>query len=258
MKLSERWQLKLSAKEQLRGMWGMMALRTLLLVLVPVGIIFAGTILCTILAIFGMMFQGITMSKVGIAPDSLTSIILTAIMFVIYIAAAFTGGLLDFGFADCCIKLRSGEPSNIGDLFGKISMAAKIIKLLLIMLVPTLPYIILTSINTIWPSILLSTLTFVFWIISIYMVLRMSMSKYILLENPYTTVLRAVAQSWHMMSGHCLRYFVLLLSFFGWTFLAAITIVGIFWLEPYIEMTNVNFYYDLKQYLLNKSTQQNI
>lgn len=70
------------------------------------------------------------------------------------------------------------------------------------------------------------------------------MIPYILAEDPYMSFSEAKRLSQQMMDGEKWDTFVLDLSFILWALLAALTlnIVGIFWVEPYIQFTNVELY----------------
>lgn len=51
-----------------------------------------------------------------------------------------------------------------------------------------------------------------------------------------------------MMYGHKAEYFVLQLSFIGWYLLAVITLgIASFWVNPYVKITNANYYLQLKE-----------
>lgn len=66
---------------------------------------------------------------------------------------------------------------------------------------------------------------------------------YLLAENPYMTTSRAMELSKEIMNGEKWNFFVLKLSFIGWELLCALTFgIGGFFLEPYIQATNAEFY----------------
>lgn len=75
------------------------------------------------------------------------------------------------------------------------------------------------------------------------------MIPYILAENPDIDTKEAFARSKQIMTGNKMDAFVLDWSFFGWWIFRAITcgIVGIFWVNPYIHMTNAELYVALKE-----------
>lgn len=70
------------------------------------------------------------------------------------------------------------------------------------------------------------------------------MVPYILAENPGMDQKEAFAISKRMMDGEKFDAFVLQLSFIGWYLLAAITcgLVGIFYVNPYVEATMAELY----------------
>ncbi len=263
MELMKRWQLKLSAQEQLRGKWGMMALKTFLITVIPV----AGMMVLWMFFAFSSLFAGIffQLTSAGIQRGGLHSnwvgmgwpVFMLILLVVIYIAVIIVMLALDFGFTDGCIKLRSGEDTGVGVIFGKFGMLPKIIKLLLLYLPLFVPYFAVCILASVYRNPITTLLAWVVLVCYIYLVIRLSMSVYILLENPYTTPWTAIKQSFYMMRGHCWRYFILSLSFLGWYCIALLTFgVGFFWLIPYMRMTFVNFYYDLKQHLLSEQSMQ--
>lgn len=75
------------------------------------------------------------------------------------------------------------------------------------------------------------------------------MIPYILAENPGIDTKEAFAMSKQMMDGNKWNAFVLDLSFFGWIFLSLFTcgILAIFYVNPYIYMTNAELYVALKE-----------
>lgn len=74
-----------------------------------------------------------------------------------------------------------------------------------------------------------------------------SMSYYILAENPGMSALEALNESKRMMDGHKLDYFVLKLSFIGWSLLGACTLgLAYIYVLPYISASEANFYRSIK------------
>jgi uncharacterized membrane protein len=109
--------------------------------------------------------------------------------------------------------------------------------------------------NNFWPflkvSLLASLFTFLwallFFIPGMVKALAYSQAPYIIAENPNMPAMEALRISERMMSGRKWEYFVLNLSFIGWAFLAIPTLgLLMIWLEPYMQMTMVNFYSDCK------------
>ncbi len=75
------------------------------------------------------------------------------------------------------------------------------------------------------------------------------MIPYILAENPGIDYRDAFAASKQMMDGNKWNAFVLDLSFLGWNFLSVFTcgILSIFYVGPYVFMTNAELYVALKE-----------
>lgn len=74
-----------------------------------------------------------------------------------------------------------------------------------------------------------------------------SMAFYIVADNPEIDPKDALTKSKKMMMGHKWKFFDLGLRFFGWTLLAILTLgIGFIWLIPYMQVTLVNFYEDIK------------
>ena len=75
------------------------------------------------------------------------------------------------------------------------------------------------------------------------------MIPYILSENPDISRTRAFEISKQMMKGNKWDTFVLDLSFIGWQILSGITIgiLGIFYVNPYVESTNAELYAYLRE-----------
>ena len=74
------------------------------------------------------------------------------------------------------------------------------------------------------------------------------MIPYLLADNPQMTKEQAFAESKRMMNGQKWRAFVLDLSFLGWNILSALTIgiVGIFYVQPYMDATHAALYEALR------------
>lgn len=75
------------------------------------------------------------------------------------------------------------------------------------------------------------------------------MIPYILSENPEISRQRAFEISKQMMKGNKWNTFVLDLSFLGWEILSGITmgILGIFYVDPYVQSTNAELYACLRE-----------
>ena len=68
---------------------------------------------------------------------------------------------------------------------------------------------------------------------------------YILAENPSMDAKDVFARAKELSNNNKMDFFVLDLSFMGWTFLGAITIIGIHFVIPYILATDAQLYFKL-------------
>ncbi len=79
------------------------------------------------------------------------------------------------------------------------------------------------------------------------------MVPYILAENPGIGSQQAIQMSRRMTSGSKFSMFVLDLSFLGWILLGLLAcFVGIFFVQPYVDMTMAELYIDLRRSALEK------
>ena len=73
-----------------------------------------------------------------------------------------------------------------------------------------------------------------------------SMAYYIKLDHPEYTPTEAITESRRLMDGNKMRLFCLHLSFIGWAIVCLFTLgIGTFWLIPYMNAANAEFYQDL-------------
>lgn len=75
------------------------------------------------------------------------------------------------------------------------------------------------------------------------------MVPYIISDNPELSATEVITKSREMMNGNKWHAFLLDLSFIGWIILSVCTcgLVGIFWLNPYMENTNAALYLELSK-----------
>jgi uncharacterized membrane protein len=66
-------------------------------------------------------------------------------------------------------------------------------------------------------------------------------------DDPELTAKETLTKSRLMMQGHKWEFFILLLSFIGWSILSVFTFgIGYLWLAPYICMTYTKYYEHLR------------
>ena len=91
-------------------------------------------------------------------------------------------------------------------------------------------------------------LLFVTGIFTYIATLKYSLSNYIAYDEPEITAKSAVEKSKELMKGNKANLFVLTFSFIGWAILTYFTLgIGLFWLMPYMFVTQAHFYKNLKK-----------
>lgn len=106
-------------------------------------------------------------------------------------------------------------------------------------------------VNPLVAYILMSVLVgagIVFLIIpGIIIALGLSQTFFIIAENPETDGIKALQQSWNLMKGHKTTYFMLCLRYLLLGILCVLTLgFGFLLLAPYIQVTNANFYLEIR------------
>ena len=77
--------------------------------------------------------------------------------------------------------------------------------------------------------------------------LAYSLTPFILAEKPELSANEAIELSMKMMEGHKMEFFMLWLSFIGWSILGILTLcIGYLWLVPYMYTATAAFYEDVK------------
>ena len=75
----------------------------------------------------------------------------------------------------------------------------------------------------------------------------LSMTFFIMCDDPNVTGLDALQQSWNMMKGQKWNFFCLQFRFIGWILLSILTCgIGSIFLTPYMTAANLNFYRKLR------------
>lgn len=77
--------------------------------------------------------------------------------------------------------------------------------------------------------------------------LSYSMTFFIIADDNSIDGFEALKKSKQMMKGYKWKYFCLNLRFLGWLVLCILSLgIGFLWLIPYVQVTNANFYEDIK------------
>lgn len=202
--------LKEQALATLRGKWGSFVGLTFLFLLL-MGFATGATQ-------FGEIFTGSSFSTLAI--------IMTGSGFLLTILAI----PLQVGYSIAHLNFsRQDLPADIGDLFSGYRNFGHVLG---VMLLGTLVVIAGCCLLLI-PGIILA--------------FAYAMVPFILYDHPELTVTETLQMSREMMKGHKMELFLLYLSFIGWLFLCFLTFfVGYLWLAPYVQMTEVKFYEQLR------------
>jgi uncharacterized membrane protein len=167
----------------------------------------------------------------------LAAVALVLVYTVIIVLAGMTvvgsvllGGPLTLGMYGYFMKKVRGESTRLENLFDGFQQFGSSFLLFLLQLI----FITLWTILLIVPGIV-KTFSY-------------SMAFFILRDNPGMGALEALNASRQMMNGHKARLFGLYVSFIGWFLLGILTLgIGYLWICPYMALSVVNFYEDLKQ-----------
>lgn len=83
---------------------------------------------------------------------------------------------------------------------------------------------------------------------AIFVGLRYCFFHMLILDHPEMKAGDILKMNAEMMNGHKVEYFVLCLSFLGWGILSVFTFgIGSLWLMPYMQLTYIRYYDNLKQ-----------
>lgn len=236
--IMNRTEIKEQSKQMLSGRWGRFALYTLLF------FVLSGILNADMRGSVRISFGNADAWQTFWTPALLWK---TPIRFVCQIIFTF----ILYGYTQILIKTRAGLPTGVEDMFTPFTaMPQRVIGAAVVNFVIRAVYtVLLAAVSMLsffvpFLAVLLGVTLSVFYFI---LMLRLSMVPIILLENPYTTVTDAFVQSYNVMRGYTLDYFVLLLSFLGWLILGALTLGILYlWITPYLYLSQVNFYYDIK------------
>ena len=151
------------------------------------------------------------------------------------IASIIISGIIGFGTVSYYLKVSRKESVTYKELFSKMNMFWSYIGISLLVGLFTL----LWSLLFIIPGIIAA--------------LNYSLVYFIKLDNPELSASDVLEKSKQMMKGHRWDYFVLGLSFLGWSILGLFTFGILYlWLVPYMQVTYANFYNSLKEKNINQ------
>ena len=97
-----------------------------------------------------------------------------------------------------------------------------------------------------------SLLTFFLIIPGIISYLKWSVAHFVIAENPDTRPSDALVESGYTMEGYKMKYFLFNLSFVPLLIVSSISIVGLFFVIPYMKMAQAKFYWHIKHPVYDK------
>ncbi len=154
-----------------------------------------------------------------------------AIPFVGQIAALFMVGPLLLGYATFALSLaRDEEDARLEQIFNGFKNFGTALGLYYLQAI----IVILFTLLLIVPGIIRA--------------IAYAMSYYILADQPHLGPMEVLNESKRMMDGYKMKYFRMMLRFFGLSLLCILTLgIGYLWLFPYMQVTMAKFYDDLKK-----------
>lgn len=238
--------LRREARFDLEGRWGTFVLTTLLLVLFSTLIQMPGTVASSVMIISGNPY-GNLVSNVW----SLLSILVLMPM--------------QWGFIVMFLRSRRGENVEVSHVFDGFRRTNSIMTTYLIyyiiMLIFCIPLGIVTGVGIagcmaatqqygMLAAVAVGVACTLLALLAIwkllYKVLGYVLMPFVMYDTPLTGM-AALRESERLMQGHRMQYFLLYLSFLGWTILAIFTLgIGMLWVTPYMTASQTAFYESIK------------
>ena len=139
-------------------------------------------------------------------------------------------GPLQLGIAIYFLNILNDRPASIDNLIEGFKPLLKVILIYIIISIATAIGIVLLII----PGIIIA--------------LGLSMTYYILVENPELSIEESLKESWRLTNCYKMELFVLHLRFIPWYLLGLLCFgIGIFVVMPWHQLTLANYYNYLKQ-----------
>lgn len=157
-----------------------------------------------------------------------------------------------------CLDFLSTGFSNFGKSW---SVTLQTIIRLIIPIILVVVALIILMYGAYTENVLWGVLGFILYLLAlIYAIIKQfsyRLAYFVLSDNPEMTGKEAVLKSAELMNGKVWSLFCLNLSFIGWAILSVFTLgIGMLWLEPYIKISEINFYRNLVGEV--NSTEENI
>ncbi|MGL5381287.1 DUF975 family protein [Clostridium sp.] len=144
--------------------------------------------------------------------------------------AIFFGGVFTVGLSKFLLNFTDGaDKANISDILSGFSIYFKTLGLYLLYgLIVCIGCILLVV-----PGIIFSLMFY--------------QAFFILAEDNEKGIIQCLKESANLMKENKLDFFVLQLSFIGWIIISILTLgIGYIWLQPYMSLTEANYYLELK------------
>ena len=229
--------LKDQALATLRGKWGSFVGLTFIYLLLIA--------LAQVLSQYGTIFQGssfTTLTAVFLAIGGILTIVMIPMQYGYYIAHLNTS--------------RQDLPADIGDLFCGYRRFGDVFVTLFLQGLAIFGAMFLGAafIGVIvglgqmeTHPVLFALIACVLMVPGFVLAIAYAVVPFVLHDRPELRPVEVLRESRMMMQGHKLEFFLLVLSFIGWAILAILTFfIGYLWLAPYIQMTEVKFYEQLR------------
>jgi len=238
-------ELKNTAKNLLDGKYSSAILITFLVALISSG---AGFVID--------MIASATMNTVYYSTQSMSTTNIVSFVFdLILLAVNIILGVMNAGLALFFLNAACRQPYSVNDLFyafkndsrKALGISAANMLLNAICLWPS-QYLLQHYLNTQESQWLTYTLIALVVGLCVYVPISLgiSLSFYLMFDFPQYTAWDTLALSWKLMQGHRMRLFYVQLSFIPLMLLCICSFgIGFLWLEPYMQMTYVQFFLDL-------------
>jgi len=246
-------EIRARAREALRGKWG---------VAVGVGIV------ASLLTGGGAVNTATSSTEGYLSVSNLEpAIVMLTVATVLSLVAIVIGGAVNLGWYGFHTKLVKGEEVRFRNLFDHFHTIGRGFAMQfmmgLLVFVWVLPVIVLFIGWVYWltgnnmaadaqsmDAVLTSSLLFLLGIYlllipAVIAALRYSMTPFLMAEFPDLRVMDAIHESKRLMKGNKWRFFCLELSFLGWILLGTLTVVGTFWVVPYVQTAYAVFYMEV-------------
>lgn len=199
-----------------------------------------------------------TMNTVYFSTESVGAYNMVSFVFdLILLGINIVLGIMNAGVALFFLNASCDQPYSVNDLFyafkndSKKALGISAANMILhaVCLWPS-QYLLQSYLNTQESRKLIFTLAALAIGMCVYIPISLgiSLSFYLMLDFPQYDARETLALSWKQMNGHRKRLFYLQLSFIPLILLCICSFgIGFLWLDPYMQMTYVQFFLDLMQ-----------